>query len=60
MKPIPSGTFEQIRAHLAAQLPVDWQQIYTTALPVKHPLTSAEDDDMDWAPNPTVHSACFA
>jgi Transposase DDE domain len=32
------GAFEALRAHLAARLPEDsWQQIDTTALPVRHP-----------------------
>ncbi|MRH93597.1 transposase [Nocardia sp. SYP-A9097] len=32
------GAFEQLRAHVVAAVPVDeWQQIDTTALPVKHP-----------------------
>lgn len=32
------GAFELLRAHLAARLPADgWQQIDTSALPVKHP-----------------------
>jgi len=32
------GAFEQLRRHLVAQLPEDcWQQVDTTALPVKHP-----------------------
>jgi hypothetical protein len=32
------GAFELLRRHLAARLPVDpWQQVDTSALPVKHP-----------------------
>jgi len=32
------GAFEHLRAHLAAALPADrWQQVDTSALPVKHP-----------------------
>lgn len=32
------GAFEQLRAHLATQVPEDpWQQIDTSALPVRHP-----------------------
>jgi hypothetical protein len=32
------GAFELLRAHLAVQLPADpWQQVDTSALPVKHP-----------------------
>lgn len=32
------GAFELLRAHLAGQLPADsWQQVDTSALPVKHP-----------------------
>src|SRR4029453_14338821 len=36
------GAFELLRAHLAGQLPADsWQQVDTSALPVKHQAGSA-------------------
>jgi hypothetical protein len=42
------GAFEGLRAHLAARLPEDaWQQVDTTALPVKHPSRVRAPDAWD-------------
>ena len=51
------GAFELLRRHLAARLPADgWQQIDTSALPVKHPSRVRGHDG--WVGPHGLHAGC--